>query len=557
MSTTLDNNLEGPKPPDCEVMKNDSNNKQHNNQTNGANKQDDKEHSTDNLPPISFQPPLRPQAYGGIIIDFDHLKVACDKHLLKCIICNKGKPELVRESTTGFATKLAVSCKNCKEKEKKLYNSISYLTKKINAMTIDDIKTSQDKHCLQMKVRYNEKKLDIYRKRLDEDCRIYPTQSNTVASKNEGSGKHASMSYNINVRSMLCAFYLGTSGYDIERMSTFLGFNGGLGFERMFHRSMNEVVSKLVEICSEIILEAREKEIEETIKDKQQHSNNSNLQFDKVGITASYDMGWSKRSSGRHFDSMTGHGFLIGGRTKNVIAMGVMKKRCRICMRSSRCGVEPPVHSCVVNHFGSSGAMESTLALKLTKQIFEDSKHRVYLEEIVTDDDSTLRSHLQNEHKGGKLPDMIPQPKFLADPSHRIKVMISPIFKLVTKTKDPSKCKNLDALRLKKYTGCYFSQSRNKPLKEFISSALAPVEHLFNSHTWCDPSWCWAKSLDDVTYKYYTDLMKDSVSQSALIGLSCSLLVFNSHSLFIYWNMGTHRMGFYRFPSVMNAKAMR
>ena len=136
----------------------------------------------------------------------------------------------------------------------------------------------------------------------------------------------------------------------------------------------------------------------------------------------------------------------------------------------------------VVDSFGSSGTIESTLARKLTKKIFEESEHRVYLYKTVTDDDSTLRSHLQNECNGGKPPNMIPQPKFWTDPSHRIKAMIAPIFKLVSKMKYPLKCKNLDVLRLKKYTGCYFSQSRNKPLNEFIAGALALVEHLFNSH---------------------------------------------------------------------------
>ena len=106
---------------------------------------------------------------------------------------------------------------------------------------------------------------------------------------------------------------------------------------------------------------------------------------------------------------------------------------------------------------------------------------------------------------------MIPQPKLLADLSHQIKVIIALIFKLITKTKDPSKCKNLDALRLNKYTGCYFSQSRNKPLNDFIAGALAPVEHLFNSHIWCVSDWCWAKNLDNITCDYCTYLMKDSV----------------------------------------------
>ena len=216
------------------------------------------------------------------------------------------------------------------------------------------------------------------------------------------------MSYNLNIRSILCAFYLRTSGYDIERMSTFIGFNGCLGFERMFHRGMKQVVTKMTEICSEILHEARENEIKDTVLEKENNINQPNSHLNKVDITVSYDMGWFKRSSGWHFDSMPGHGFLIGGRTENIIAMGVMKKRWRICICSSRRGVEPPVHSCVVNHFESSGAMESTLVLKLTKEIFEDSKHGVFLKEIVTDDDSTLRSHLRNACKGGKLPNMIP-----------------------------------------------------------------------------------------------------------------------------------------------------
>ena len=160
MSTRLDNNLEGPKPPDCEVMENHSNSKQHNNQTNGANTQDSEQHSTDS-PPISTQDSVRPEASDKILTDFHTLKITCDKHFVNCIICKKGCPQLVRESTTGFATKLAVTCKNCKEKEKKMLNSISYFKTKINTMTINDIDKSQEKHGIQMKVRYHKKKLDI------------------------------------------------------------------------------------------------------------------------------------------------------------------------------------------------------------------------------------------------------------------------------------------------------------------------------------------------------------------------------------------------------------
>ena len=73
------------------------------------------------------------------------------------------------------------------------------------------------------------------------------------------------------------------------------------------------------------------------------------------------------------------------------------------------------------------------------------------MNEIVSGDDSTMRAllkHNTNNNKG-MLPTIIPQPKFLADSFHRIKVMSKPFFKMVTKTKDPSKFKMIDALRIK------------------------------------------------------------------------------------------------------------
>ena len=101
----------------------------------------------------------------------------------------------------------------------------------------------------------------------------------------------------------------------------------------------------------------------------------------------------------------------------------------------------------------------------------------------MTDDDSTMRSHLKNINKGGKLPNNILTPIFLADPSHRIKVMLKPIFAMVTDTKDPDKCKAVDAARIKRYASYYIRQNREKPLAEFVKNARAPIEHLFNDHT--------------------------------------------------------------------------
>ena len=42
--------------------------------------------------------------------------------------------------------------------------------------------------------------------------------------------------------------------------------------------------------------------------------------------------------------------------------------------------------------------------------------------------------------------------------------------------------KNIDALRCKKYVGCYINQHRAGDFTYFYNNAFASVEHLFNNH---------------------------------------------------------------------------
>ena len=53
-------------------------------------------------------------------------------------------------------------------------------------------------------------------------------------------------------------------------------------------------------------------------------------------------------------------------------------------------------------------------------------------------------------------------------------------------------------------------ECKHLPLIEFVSKAKAPIEHLFGCHTWCDSDWCWAKELDDATYKLMENSLRDS-----------------------------------------------
>ena len=73
-------------------------------------------------------------------------------------------------------------------------------------------------------------------------------------------------------------------------------------------------------------------------------------------------------------------------------------------------------------------------------------------------------------------------------------------------------CKKIDALRLKKYISCFIGKSHNLPLEEFCTAAKAPVEHLFNCHEWCDPSWCWAKELSQRSFESISQKIRDGQS---------------------------------------------
>ena len=187
------------------------------------------------------------------------------------------------------------------------------------------------------------------------------------------------------------------------------------------------------------------------------------------------------------------------------------EQKCSLCQRvTSEAGIAVP-HKFLCNWEGSSGAMESGLALQLVIAVFEEFDGLVYIKHIVTDDDSTMRSHIKNIKNGGKLPDYIPQPIFKADPSHRIKVMCSPIFAMISDTKDPDKCKHNDATRIKRYTGYYIRQNRTKDLDTFVRNAKAPIEHLSNEHSFCDAEWCWSKAMQEEEHKVLEHIMKQQV----------------------------------------------
>ena len=124
--------------------------------------------------------------------------------------------------------------------------------------------------------------------------------------------------------------------------------------------------------------------------------------------------------------------------------------------------------------------MKAFAILKMVEDAFYNRFFVVYV--MVSDDDSTMRAVLKRPLIGvqgqvmktsnGKLDEEIPDPSFLADPSHRVKVVAKHIFSIVNKSRaHRCGCTKEDALRIKKDWGYMIKNNREKTIEE-LSEAM-------------------------------------------------------------------------------------
>ena len=75
------------------------------------------------------------------------------------------------------------------------------------------------------------------------------------------------------------------------------------------------------------------------------------------------------------------------------------------------------------------------------------------------------------------------EPEWLADPSHRTKVVAKSMYQLAISPNKLSACTKLDAMRFKKYFGYMMNTNRMKSMSEIGRVSEAVVEYLFDCHT--------------------------------------------------------------------------
>ena len=109
----------------------------------------------------------------------------------------------------------------------------------------------------------------------------------------------------------------------------------------------------------------------------------------------------------------------------------------------------------------------------------------LHLKLVVADDDSSVRALLKHQHNNlkGRLPEEMIEPEWLADPSHRTKVVAKSMQQLTLSPNKLRSCTKLDAMRFKKYFGYMMNTNRMKSISEIGRVSKAVVEYLIDCHT--------------------------------------------------------------------------
>ena len=325
-------------------------------------------------------------------------------------------------------------------------------------------------------------------------------------------------SFAINIQLILSLLQMGGGSTEAGVLLAFLDLpNSNTFHTKTFTRIMDSIRPEIVKLVDLCMKEGREEEVRTTIGEElYQKYKKGELKPAEVKLVVMYDMGWNKRSSGNKYDSISGHGFLLGGNTRKVINYRCMSKYCRKCFLAERTKKKVD-HECPKNHIGSSKSMECEAIFRMVKDAFFN--HGYTCGVIVSDDDSTMKSNLKHSYRekieeglmskddwpknkqnrpkpdNGRLPVEIPEPHFLADFNHRVKTVGKAVYALASLPQKESQITKDIAARMKLYWGSMLKQIRylhwEENKEEIKRKVLAPVEHLFNDHQYCDPKWCY------------------------------------------------------------------
>ncbi|XP_061193563.1 uncharacterized protein LOC133201777 [Saccostrea echinata] len=268
---------------------------------------------------------------------------------------------------------------------------------------------------------------------------------------------------------------------NIWDMNTKLGAgiaNSGIGFSvlQMLFASLN------IPGVAAGTVKKRDREAGKAIESVAQKSCNDALDEElkmndgKVEIRVAADAGWQTRSSGRKYNSYSGHSVLIGDKSGKILRYDYRCRKCRLCENAKRKGIQPIDHDCRKNWDGSAKAMEPDMIVGMLKDL---EKENIHPHELVMDDDSTAISRARK-----KCDQTITK---FSDRNHLKKTFSNKLYDL-QRVKKYQQLRGKTITHLKKCFSYVLAQHQKKP-EELKKSLLCIIPHMYGDHLAC-PSWC-------------------------------------------------------------------
>ena len=220
---------------------------------------------------------------------------------------------------------------------------------------------------------------------------------------NTGRHNQSYTAYQLNHQLVAGMQLCGDGGTQAENIVANLQLPHASNLRTIFSSVENHIGAIECDISSSLQAEALQREIELTREKEGAKCQSSD---NKTILTVSYDMGWSKRSSGNKYDSKSGHAHILGYYTREFMGTKLFCKSCIVCDNAERYKEVPRKHVCAKNYEGASKSMESDAILALC---IDAPNHGYYIGTIISDDDTNMRSHLKQKQTTlksdkGKLP---------------------------------------------------------------------------------------------------------------------------------------------------------
>ena len=156
------------------------------------------------------------------IVNWKALQETVNPALGKCSVCKQDGLKLVEKSRISLASTFEIDCATCKGKKEKLEQHIFYLQRQLA-----DGKNRK----LYVNIANQKAKLEKL-KNLSRAKRIHPIPNKKL---NRGNGNQSyTLEYELNIRAMMSAFYIGTGGFDVGELIGMFGLPGGKCWERQF-----------------------------------------------------------------------------------------------------------------------------------------------------------------------------------------------------------------------------------------------------------------------------------------------------------------------------------